>query len=132
EGDPLMAAISSAGGDGKRAPEILFLGVIRPLMERAVTRLREGLARMVQASEADSQSRPTRAVGAAIGPAVLECALVRLLPARLLPILLRTVVLELNVARVQGPLKGESGEARLDSFSGRVKHSETGVAFFRE
>ena len=55
-----------------------------------------------------------------------------LLPGRLLPILLRTVVLELNVARLRGLLLGESTEERFASFIARIQWPEVRLEFFRE
>src|SRR5262249_47852324 len=53
-------------------------------------------------------------------PATLEALLYENLPAQLLQIVLRTMVLELNVARVQELLHGETAEERFQSFIDRM------------
>src|SRR5258706_1196498 len=55
-----------------------------------------------------------------------------LLPERLLAVLARTMVLELNVARVQGLLQGETGAERFDSFVSRIRQPQVRLDLFRE
>src|SRR5262249_35135180 len=69
-------------------PQYQFLQLIRPLIGRSVNRLREGI-----------RSLPQLTAVALPEPEALEEILVRLLPGHLLSIVLRTMVLELNVAR---------------------------------
>ena len=93
-------------GSQRRDPsQIRFLELVRPLIARAVRRLREGITSLI----ASAPAIPLEA-------AKIEAILVNLLPNRLLPFLLRTLVLELNVVRVQGLLAGESSEERFESF----------------
>jgi len=65
-------------------------------------------------------------------PATLEALLCENLPAQLLPIVLRTMVLELNVARVQELLQGDTAEARFQSFIDRMVQPAHGIALLQE
>ena len=103
------------------ASQIRLLELVRPLLSRAAGRLRQGLSSLAGTGSAVS-----------FDAATVEAALINLLPNRLLPILLRTVVLELNVARVQGLLKGESSEDRFESFIAYIRRPEIRLEFFRE
>ncbi|HEX4962776.1 MAG TPA: type 2 lanthipeptide synthetase LanM family protein [Thermoanaerobaculia bacterium] len=99
-----------------------FLELVRPLIERARLRLQGDLAALVEAAKAPL-------------PFTVESAL-RLaseaLPYRLLPVLSRTLVLELNVARLQGLLAGETPEERFASFVERLRDPEAAEAILRE
>jgi type 2 lantibiotic biosynthesis protein LanM len=103
------------------SPPTQFLELIRPFIARATRRLR---------AKMDSLIRPASKVP--FEPGILETSLVNLLPNRLLPILLRTVVLELNVARVQGLLAGQTSEERFESFITRIQRPEVRLEFFQE
>lgn len=102
-------------------PERRFLELIRPLITRARTRLRKGIMAL-------AGSRPTTP----FEPDAVETTFLELLPGRLLPTLARTMVLELNVARVQGLLTGETSEQRFGSFIERIKQPEIALQLFRE
>jgi type 2 lantibiotic biosynthesis protein LanM len=53
-------------------------------------------------------------------PETLEALLYENLPGQLLQIVMRTMILELNVARVQGLLQGDTAEERFRSFIDRI------------
>jgi type 2 lantibiotic biosynthesis protein LanM len=110
---PVPAEVAGAAG---------FLELVRPYLDRALGRLREELAALVRAAD-----RPL--------PFSVESAL-RLasatLPYRILPILSRTLVLELNVARMQGLLAGETPQERFAAFVERLRDPETAAAILRE
>jgi type 2 lantibiotic biosynthesis protein LanM len=65
-------------------------------------------------------------------PADLSELFVPALLERLLGVLSRTLVLELNVARVQGQLMGVTGEERFTSFVERLRHREIALALLKE
>ncbi|HWW02074.1 MAG TPA: type 2 lanthipeptide synthetase LanM family protein [Candidatus Acidoferrum sp.] len=112
----------SFGSHGSRDPsQIRLLELVRPLIERAVTRLRGGIGSLTASDSA-----------VPFEPNELEGMLVSLIPNRLLPLLLRTVVLELNVARVRGLLAGATREERFASFIARIQRPEIRLEFFRE
>ena len=100
---------------------VRFLELVRPLTDRAVSRLREQL-RSLRVSHPALSAEPEK----------LEALLVGLLPARLLPVLLRTMALELNVVRLQGQLSGETAEERFESFIARLRQPQTRLDLFRE
>jgi type 2 lantibiotic biosynthesis protein LanM len=64
--------------------------------------------------------------------ATLEALLYENLPAQLLPMILRTMVLELNVARVQELLQGETAEERFQSFINRMTQPAHSLALLQE
>jgi type 2 lantibiotic biosynthesis protein LanM len=90
-----------------------FLELVRPLIERARGRLRAGIAAVCR--EASPPFSPAEAERLATEP----------LAYRLLPVLARTLVLELNVARVQGLLAGDTAEERFAAFVERLRRPET-------
>jgi type 2 lantibiotic biosynthesis protein LanM len=94
-------------------PQNQLLELVRPLIARWVTRLREEI-RSLKASSATQSFEPDTA----------EEIFVNLLHDRLLPIVARTMTLELNVARLQGLLRGERSEERFQSFIDRIKRPE--------
>ncbi|MFL6195478.1 MAG: type 2 lanthipeptide synthetase LanM family protein [Thermoanaerobaculia bacterium] len=113
--DPLQVPAEVAGAAG-------FLELIRPFLDRARLRLREDLERRVR--EANGPLPFT-------ADSALELASSSL-PFRLLPILSRTLVLELNVARMQGLLPGETPEERFAAFIERLRDPQTAAAILRE
>src|SRR4051794_2471678 len=96
---PLAADGSSAAG---------FRGLARPLSGRARLRRRDAPA-AIGAKAAAPPPSP--------GESVLQMASAPL-PSRILPLLSRTLVLELNVARLQELLTGATPEERFASFVG--------------
>lgn len=99
-----------------------FLELVRPYVDRARLRLKEDLETLVREAKGPL-------------PFTAESAL-RLasetLPYRLLPILSRTLVLELHVARMQGLLPGETAAERFAAFVTRLRQAEVAAAVLRE
>jgi type 2 lantibiotic biosynthesis protein LanM len=104
-----------------REPQNRFLELARPLINRTVRRLRERME-LLQGFH----------VGIPFDANSAVTQLVKLLPGRLLPVLLRTMVLELNVARVRGWLEGSTSEERFDSFVARIQEPRIALELLRE
>jgi hypothetical protein len=98
-----------------------LLEVIRPLLGRAVARLRQG----VQQLAAGSREPP-------FDPDTVDRLLFAPLPGRLQALMLRTLTLELHVARLQGFLHGETPQQRFQSFVQRLRQPEVARELFRE
>jgi type 2 lantibiotic biosynthesis protein LanM len=109
-------------------PACGFLELIRPLMGRAVAQLREGVGRL--AGSAMMADYGTRHIP--FDPETVIEILFAPLPSRLLDMLLRTMTLELNVARLQGLLPGETPEERFQSFVKRLQEPEIAIQLLRE
>ncbi|HEX9945381.1 MAG TPA: type 2 lanthipeptide synthetase LanM family protein [Thermoanaerobaculia bacterium] len=101
-------------------PAVGFLELVRPLIERARGRLREGIGRIVE----DCIPPFT--------PEDAERLVTETLALRLLPLLMRTLVLELHVARLQGLLAGETAEERFAAFVDRLRDREAAAAILNE
>jgi type 2 lantibiotic biosynthesis protein LanM len=99
---------------------ILFLHLIEPLIHQALQRLRAG----VSSSGQDA--------ALFIVDDRVEHALLRSVERQLLPLLIPTMVLELNVARVQRLLEGDTPEQRFKSFISGLQQSDTALAILRE
>jgi type 2 lantibiotic biosynthesis protein LanM len=102
-------------------PELHFLEVIQPLIARQLHRLRKGIQDVARV-------HPT----VAFEPEDLERLLFSRLPEMLLSVLVKTMALELNVARMQGLLPGETGEERFASFIKRIRWPEVRREIFHE
>jgi len=98
-----------------------FLDLISPLIDQACGRLRAGVATLV-----DSWPRLP------FDPRTVEDVLLMNLPDPLLMRLGRTLVLELNVARLQGYLDGETPAERFQSFIRRLRIPEEAIAILAE
>ncbi|WP_089934789.1 type 2 lanthipeptide synthetase LanM family protein [Candidatus Entotheonella palauensis] len=98
-----------------------FLDAIEPLIQHARDRLRAGIQKIA-----------TETPEVPFDPDSVEAIFVTALPARLLPMLSPTLVLELHVARLQGFLQGESPEARFASFIERLRQRENLRALMHE
>ena len=98
-----------------------FLHAVEPLIDQARDRLREGIEPLIQ----------TRSF-LPFDPDKIEDALYANLPGQLLMKLGRTLVLELNIARLQGLLKGDTTEERFQRFVERLRQRETSLAIFTE
>ena len=96
---PLPASLQAASGPGR--PGLPFSGVLHPLLQGAAARLRSAVT---------------------LAPEV-ETALLEGLARRLQALTTRTLLLELNVARVLKRLPGDTPEARFHHFS--VHHFQT-------
>ncbi|MFL6234704.1 MAG: type 2 lanthipeptide synthetase LanM family protein [Thermoanaerobaculia bacterium] len=110
---PLAAEIGTAAG---------FLELVRPFVERARLRLRDDLAALVSGAAGPLPFTAESALQLASAT----------LPYRILPLLSRTLVLELNVARLQELLSGETPEERFASFVERLRDRRTADAILRE
>lgn len=98
-----------------------FLHVIEPLLDGARERLREG-ARRLKEIHSD----------APFDHLTVEELFLDHLSERILSIVSRTLALELNVARLQDLLHGETAEERFRSFFSRLRRSEHLTALFHE
>jgi type 2 lantibiotic biosynthesis protein LanM len=98
-----------------------FLAVIEPLIRQGSNRLREGVQTFAH----------TRA-DLPFDPGSIEKILLANLPWMLVWILSRTMVLELNVARLQGLLDGETPEQRFRSFLRGLSKPDTALAILQE
>jgi type 2 lantibiotic biosynthesis protein LanM len=105
----------------RRRPDHGFLTAVASLVQQGLERLRAGLQRLV-----------AQYPHAPFTPQVAEATLFAPLPGDLLQLLGRTLVLELNVARVQGLLEGTSAQERFASFVRRLEQPATARALFEE
>src|SRR5262249_18738812 len=101
--------------------DIGLLEVVRPLLGRSLHRLREG----AQALAATWPEAP-------FDPRTVDRLVFRALPGGLLNLMLRTLVLELNVARVRGLLVGETAAERFQQFVAGLGEREAGLDLFAE
>jgi type 2 lantibiotic biosynthesis protein LanM len=99
---------------------VLFLNLIEPLIRQAFHRLRDGVACI-------HGENPLFIVDDRV-----EYVLLANVERQLLPLLVPTMVLELNVARVQGLLEGETPELRFESFIARLQRPDIALAMLRE
>ena len=102
-------------------PAVGFLNAIEPLLRHGLDRFRNQAQQLIQ-------QRPD----APLGSVTLEAVFLSDLPRQLMTMLSRTMVLELNVARVEGVLDGATPEDRFQSFVERLRHPETGLRILRE
>ena len=107
--------------DEKSKQLIGFLNLVEPLLRWGCNRVREGLPSLRQAQP-----------GIIFDPGTVEEILVANLAAQLLPMLSRTLILELNVARLQGVLQGETPFERFQSFVQHLSQREFALAILQE
>ena len=106
----------------ERLPGILgSLGMVEPLISRGCERMRQGVQALIQ-----SRSHVP------FDPGTIEEVLYANLPWQLMRMLGRTLVLELNVDRLQGLLQGATPEARFHNFLDRLCEPETALAILEE
>lgn len=123
----LADAFSAAGADNVPAKQLpagdagIFLAVIHPLISRSCAALRRGLEELLR----EYPHAPVHIYR-------IENTLYSNLFSQLLSVLNRTVVLELNVARLQGLLDGDTPEERFASFGERIRQPEHALALLRE
>jgi type 2 lantibiotic biosynthesis protein LanM len=98
-----------------------FLGGIEPLISQGCDHLHEG----VQTLTHMCSELP-------FDPSTVEEVLFANLPGQLIRMLGRTMVLELNVARLKGLLEGNTAEERFQSFLHRLRQRDTAVAILQE
>lgn len=118
EGEPWSIEVDA---DAEALQTLRFLDLVEPLVRQARDRLRA----RVDALRAEHPHAPfdtDTAVHTMLGS----------LPWTLHAMLMRAVVLELNVARVQGELQGETPEARFEAFVRRLAEPERALAFLAE
>ena len=126
-----LSALASAFAEGRserpREPntalrsEASFLSLVGPLIDGAIQRLQEEVSALASA-------RPPRAFDPA--SALSLCA--AQLPESLAPVLSRTLVLELNVARVEGRLEGTTPQDRFRSYTERLRDPDVALALLEE
>jgi len=98
-----------------------FLNAIKPLINRGLAQLAQGIKTLIQAHP----SLP-------FDPNTIEALLFANLPRQLLSKLSRTMVLELNVARLQGLLQGDTPDERFQSFLKRLHQPEIVIPLLQE
>ncbi len=98
-----------------------FLEAVRPLLDDGWERL----MRRVRTLHSTSLSPP-------FDPDNVAQALAASLPWQVAQMLSRTMILELNVARLLGELSGDTSEARFDSFQQRLKQGDVVWSMFLE
>ncbi|MEM1182913.1 MAG: type 2 lanthipeptide synthetase LanM family protein [Acidobacteriota bacterium] len=108
--------------DADRAfDSVRFLPLVEPLVHDAVVRLRS----RIQAEIADSPI-------AHFDADRIAKLLVPTLPGRLVMLIRRVLILELNIARLEGVLVGETPEDRFEDFIGRIGGAEEQRRIFAE
>jgi type 2 lantibiotic biosynthesis protein LanM len=98
-----------------------FFRLIEPLLARSRTRLRKGIGALT-ATHADL----------VFDPLAIEEALLTNLRDQLLMLMSRTLVLELNVARLKGQLEGDTPAERFRSFINRLCNPATALSLLSE
>jgi len=98
-----------------------LLSVVQPLIDRSIERLRRRI-REIPFAEEDRPFEPS---------SVSELMLGGLAP-QLLPLISRTLVLELHVAGLQGRLQGETPEERFRSFIERARRPDMALTLLSE
>lgn len=98
-----------------------FLNLIEPLINQGRDRVHEKL-----------QALQTMRSDLPFDPNTIEAILFANLPGQLLWMLGRTMVLELNVARLQGLLQGDTAEERFQSFVQRLSERDVTLALLHE
>ncbi len=98
-----------------------FLELVRPLVEDACRRLKDAAATLAR-----------DAAGLAFEPATVDSLLASSMAQPLLVMMMRTMVLELNVAKLQGQLSGASPSDRFDDFIERLHRPDVRMAIFLE
>jgi type 2 lantibiotic biosynthesis protein LanM len=121
-------ALASEGGEPlvwpaefDSTPARAFLETVRPLVDVAVAELRDRVRRLA----AGRDELPFE-------PAAAHALFVPHLPQRLVGRLARTLVLELNVARLEGRLAGDTAEERFASFLATLRTPAALGALLRE
>ncbi|WP_224248154.1 type 2 lanthipeptide synthetase LanM family protein [Hyalangium gracile] len=97
-----------------------FLQVILPLVEQGRARLRQGIEELLRSAPNSPFS------------STVDLLFIPSLPGRLLELLHRTLVLELNVCRVQGRLQGETPQERFQHFAQLLSQREFARALLME
>jgi class II lanthipeptide synthase len=103
-------------------PALGFLELVQPLIGPARDRLRAGLSAIVRQARQPPPFSAAEAERLATEPLAL----------RLLPLLARTLVLEMHVARLEGWLPGETPAERFAAFVDRLRDREAAAAILTE
>ncbi len=98
-----------------------FIYVIEPLIRQGYKQLHQEIELLIQSQEDLS-----------FDPNTIETLLCMNLPVDLLSMLSRTMVLELNVARLQGVLQGDTPAERFRSFIERLQQPEVAISLLQE
>jgi type 2 lantibiotic biosynthesis protein LanM len=106
---------------GEENWDVGFLIAVRPLLQQGEERLSAGIAALQKAYP-----------DAPIDPETIQAILATGMTDRVVGILCRTMVLELNVARVEGLLEGETPQERFRSFARRLERPEVLHKLFEE
>jgi type 2 lantibiotic biosynthesis protein LanM len=101
--------------------ELAFLDLIQPLVDRACDQLMAGINELEEKWDTLPFYRET-----------IEDVLLMNLPGPLLLRVSRTLVLELNVARLEGRLEGDTPPARFESFIKLLRRPEEAIAILAE
>jgi type 2 lantibiotic biosynthesis protein LanM len=101
--------------------QVGFLFAAEPLISQGIDRLEIGIKKLIEIYPAIP-----------FDPNTISQLLLDNLKGKLLMLLSRTLVLELNIARLQGLLNGETPEARFESFIERLKQRELVVPILEE
>jgi type 2 lantibiotic biosynthesis protein LanM len=106
-----------------------FLNVVELLLREAIDRVQEGAEKLIERGEAGparSQSHPP------FDLKTVTALLFANLPQQLMAMLVRTMVLELNVARLEGVLDGATAEERFQSFLERLRRPDVALSLLEE
>lgn len=98
-----------------------ILNLVEPLIEQSYKDLLEGV-RVLAETHADLP----------FDPETIGAVLFTGLPGLFMMLLSRTLALEVNVARLEGLLEGDTPEQRFNHFIERLREPETALAIFRE
>ena len=115
------AATCEKWGEVRNHPASVFLNLVEPLMTEARRTLESNLVSL-------KQRHPV----APLDPTLAADALFANLPPQLLTIIGKTMVLELNVARLQGSLVGDTPAERFASFTERLSRTEVATGIMCE
>lgn len=99
----------------------VFLHVAEPLIAQGRARLRASITAL-------AQHNPLLPIDVT----QIEAVMLALLPARLLPLLTRTMILELHIARLQGLLTGTTAAERFQSFGQRLQQREIALELLKQ
>jgi type 2 lantibiotic biosynthesis protein LanM len=105
----------------KEIQTIDFLNLFEPLIHQGRDRLRKEI-----------KSLSINSFDLPFDPNTIEALLYANLPKRLLSIISRTLVLELNVARLRGQLQGDTSEQRFQSFIQRLRQRHVTLGILQE
>ncbi len=106
---------------GQGTHTLAFLNTLKPLLRSGLARLQAGIQELTQ-----------KYASLPFDPQTIVSLLFAHIPALILPKLSKTIVLELNVARVQGRLQGETPEERFQCFLQQLGQHENMLSLLEE